>query len=298
MQSDPPVDPNLTIGNDLILSAYLVDDIRISRRLTANLGVRSDSYTHSSGTTVNPRAALIAKPYAAGNTKLFFGRSFRAPSPNERALSLTGDLRPEIIWSAELEHAHRVTDDVQLIGVVFANWLYRLLGMWNDPVEGTLYRNGPDRVRSLGMEGEARWEPGGGTLVSVSIARQRVEELTPTGNAPFLNAPRTMFKARVLCPLVGLSLRLGSELVLDAGRPFRQTDPALTAIDYRTEDALLWNVSFSGAYRALHLRYFVGLFNLLDVRDTRAGFPTSVDYPPNLIPRYGRSLRAGLSLEF
>jgi len=34
------------------------------------------------------------------------------------------------------------------------------------------------------------------------------------------------------------------------------------------------------------------------VRAARAGFPTSVDYLPNLIPRYGRSVRVGLSLAF
>ena len=105
-----------------------------------------------------------------------------------------------------------------------------------------------------------------------------------------------MFKLRLLRPLVGPALRLGSELVLDSGRPFRQDDPALTKVDYRTDDALLWNITLSGVYRAYRLRYFAGIFNLLDVRDARAGFPTSVDYLPNLIPRYGRSVRVGLSL--
>jgi outer membrane receptor protein involved in Fe transport len=294
--TDPPVAGSAPIRNDLIVSAYLVDDIRLSPRLAANLGVRADSYTRSVGTTLNPRVALIGKPYRAGNTKLFFGRSFRAPSPNERANSPGPSLRPETIWSVELEHVHKVTDDVTLLAAVYVNWLDHLLGMWDDPNLGTPYRNNPNRVRSMGLEGEARWEPGGGTLVSVSAARQRVEELTPDGTRPFLNAPQTMLKARVLCPLVGPALRLGSELVLDSGRPFRQTDPALAAIDYRTDDALLWNLTFSGAYRRYHLRYFAGVFNLLDVREARSGFPTSVDYLPTLIPRYGRSVRVGLSL--
>jgi hypothetical protein len=79
---------------------------------------------------------------------------------------------------------------------------------------------------------------------------------------------------------------------------FRQTDLTQLPTDNRVDDAVLWNVSFSGEYRAYHLRYFTGIFNLLDVRDARMGFPTSVDYPPNLIPRYGRSMRAGLALTF
>ena len=107
-----------------------------------------------------------------------------------------------------------------------------------------------------------------------------------------------MVKVRMLCPLVGAALRLGSELVLDSGRHFRQTDPGQLPNDDRVDDALLWNLSLSGEYRAYHLRYFTGLFNLLDVRDLRTGFPTSVDYPPTLIPRLGRSVRGGLAFLF
>jgi outer membrane receptor for ferrienterochelin and colicins len=296
MYTDEPFPGYPPIPRDLIVSAYLVDDIRVSGRLHVNLGLRSDSYLNTSGTTVSPRVAVVGQPYDGGNTKLFFGRSFRAPSPNEVANRLQSSLRPETIWSAELEHSHRVTDDIHLVGALFANWLDELLVLSSEGDWGDIYRNQPHRVRGIGAEAEARWEPGGGTLLSLSIARQRVEELRPTGNAPFLNAPELMFKLRLLRPLVGPVLRLGSELVLDAGRPYRQSDPALATVDDRTDDALLWNVTLSGVFRAYRLRYFAGVFNLLDVRATRSGFPTSVDYLPNLVPRYGRSLRVGLSL--
>ena len=299
MQADQPFDGYPPIAKDFIASAYVVDDIHVSNRLNVNLGARSDSYTKSFGTTVNPRLAVVAKPYQRGNTKLFFGRSFRIPSPNERANNPTQSLRPETIWSGEIEHSHAISDDVHLVGVVFANWLYHLVTLVPDDVNGgTAYVNDGNRIRSLGAEAEVRWEPGAGTLLSLSVTRQRVEELAPTGNVPFLNAPETMVKARVLCPLVGTALRLGSELVLDAGRHFRQDDPTQLPEDNRVDDALLWNVSFSGEFRTYHLHYFTGIFNLLDVHDTRMGFPTSADYTPNLIPRYGRSMRAGLSLAF
>jgi outer membrane receptor protein involved in Fe transport len=288
------------IEKDLIASAYLVDDFRVSERLRVNLGVRSDSYTKSFGTTLNPRLAIVGKPYLRGNTKLLFGRSFRAPSPNERANTLDGILRPEIIYSAEIEHAHAFSDDLRIVGAVFANWISDLLVVVqdSDPAVGAILQNKSNRVRSLGAEGELRWEPGGGTLLSLSVTRQRIEELTSTGNLPFLNAPETLVKARVLYPLVGKALRLGSELVLDSGRHFNQTDSTQPAADDRVDDAFLWNVSFSGEFRTYHLRYFAGIFNLLDARDARMGFPTSVDYPQSLIPRYGRSMRAGLSVAF
>jgi outer membrane receptor protein involved in Fe transport len=295
MQASHPFIQNPAIGNDLILSAYIVDDIRVSNRLAINAGLRSDSYTKSFGTTLSPRLAVVAKPYARGNTKLFVGQSFRAPSPNERANNPNQDLSPETIWSGELEHSHAITDDIHLVGAVFANWLNHLIGLVDDGPNGQVYVNQSDRIRSLGADAEARWEPGGGTLVSLSVTRQRVEALTPNGNVPFLNAPQTMVKARVLCPLAGTALRLGSEFVLDSGRPFR---PDGTDTDNRTDDAFLWNLSFSGGYRPYHLHYFAGLFNVFDIRDVRAGFPTSVDYPPVLVPRYGRSLRMGLAFAF
>jgi outer membrane receptor for ferrienterochelin and colicins len=287
-----------SIDKDLILSAYIVDDIRIANRLSLNLGLRSDSYTRSFGTTLNPRIAIVGRPYDKGNTKLFFGRSFRAPSPNERADSPAEDLKPETIWNGEIEHSHAITDDFHIIVAAFAIWLNDYIKLVDDPTYESIYRNNANRIRSIGAEGEVRWEPGGGTLLSVSLTRQKVEELTSEGNRPFLNAPSLLAKARVLCPLVGTALRLGSEVVLDAGRHFTQSDPSQSPDDNRVDDAFLWNLSFSGEYRPYGLHYFAGVFNLLDVRDYRTGFPTSADYALPLVPRYGRTLRAGLSWMF
>jgi outer membrane receptor for ferrienterochelin and colicins len=298
MQADRPFAGEPAIGKDSILSAYIVDDIHLSNRLNANLALRFDDYVKSFGTALNPRFAVVGKPYQGGNTKLFFGRSFRAPSPNERANNPSQSLRPETIWSGEIEHSHAISDDVHVVGAAFANWLSNLLGLIDYLNNSQIYSNNPNLIRSLGVEGEVRWEPGGGTLLSLSITRQQVDELKPGGNSPYLNAPETMVKARVLCPLAGAALRFGSELVLDSGRHFRQIDSTQLPTDNQVDDALLWNVSFSGEFRAYHLRYFTGIFNLLDVRDARTGFPTSVDYPPSLIPRYGRSMRAGLSVGF
>lgn len=298
MQANTPFEGYPPIASDLILSAYIVDDIRLSSRFSINAGLRSDSYTKSFGTTLSPRLAVVARPYERGNTKLFVGQSFRAPSPNERVLSQTQDLAPETIWSGEIEHSHAISDDVHLVGAVFANWVNHLIVLADDQnnTGNYVYTNQSDRVRSMGAEAEFRWEPGGGTLLSLSATRQRVEQLSSNGNQPFLNAPETMAKARVLCPLVGTALRLGSEFVLDSGRHFRSiTVPGKLEA---TDDAFLWNLSFSGGYRAYHLHYFAGLFNVFDVRDGRAGFPTSVDYPPVLVPRYGRSLRMGLAFAF
>jgi outer membrane receptor protein involved in Fe transport len=290
-------DPNLR--KDRIFSAYVVDHVRLSSRLHLDLGLRADDYSRSAGATASPRIAVVGKPYQQGNTKLFFGRSYRIPSANERATSFES-LRPEVIWSGELEHSHAITDDIHVVAALFANWLSDLVIITPDQTQpgsgSTVYVNQTDRVRSLGAEGELRWEPGGGALLSIAITRQRVETLSATGDTPFLNAPDTLFQARVIYPVLGPTLRWGSEVVLDSGRHFR-ADPQ-TPSDNRTEDAFLCNMVLSGDYRTYHLHYSVGVFNLFDIHDVRAGFPTSVDYPPTLIPRYGRSMRASLALAF
>jgi outer membrane receptor for ferrienterochelin and colicins len=292
--TDPPSGGNLPAKKDLIVSAYVVDDIQLTSRLAMNLGLRSDSYTRSFGTTFNPRVAVIGRPYDGGNTKIFFGRSFRAPSPNERVDTAGEELRPEIIWNGEIEHTHAINDDTYVVVSAFASWLDNLIVLTED----NTYFNEDDRIRSIGAEGELRWEPGGGTLIATSVTRQKVEQLSADGNRPFVNAPETLFKARVLTPLAGPMLRLGSELVLDGGRHFRTNDPTLPSSASMVDDAVIWNLSFSGEYRRYHLRYFAGVFNLLDVHDPHSGFPTSADYPLPLVPRYGRTIRAGLAWSF
>lgn len=301
-----PVAAGPGIPKDLILSAYIVEAIELGDRLTINLGLRNDRYTKSFGNTLNPRIAIIARPYDGGNTKLFVGRSFRVPSPNERADTPDAAVKPETIWSGEIEHSHAVTDDLHIVTALFASWIFNLISLVPapeladvSPYFGSIYKNDDKRIRSLGAEGEVRWEPGIGTLLSLSLTRQRVEELAPTGNRPFANAPEIMAKARILYPIAGRGLRIGSELVLDAGRHFQWPEGSGNpAADNRVDDALLWNVSLSGEYRPYHVRYFAGVFNLLDVRDARAGFPTSADYRLTLIPRYGRAARAGLAWTF
>ena len=306
LETDPVEGGGPGIPKELILSAYLVDTIVVSDRLTINLGLRNDRYTESFGNTLNPRIAVVGRPYASGNTKIFFGRSFRVPSPNERADTPGAAVQPETIWSGELEHTHAVTDDVHLVAAVFANWVFDLISLVSAPdlegvapYYGSIYQNNSNRIRSLGAEGELRWEPGGGTFLSLSLTRQQVEELAPKGNRPFANAPELMATARVLCPLVGRILRLGTKLILDSGRHFQWPEGVNNSLsDNRVDDALLWNVSLSGDYRPYRLHYFVGVLNLLDVHDARAGSPTSVDNRLSLVPRYGRSARAGLAWSF
>ena len=50
--------------------------------------------------------------------------------------------------------------------------------------------------------------------------------------------------------------------------------------------------------RRWRLRYFAGLFNVLDVRGYGSGVPVGREVPSTTVPRYGRSARVGLSIGF
>lgn len=281
--------------SELVLSGYVVDDWRIADRLRVNAGLRFDHYQNSFGSTINPRLAVLGRPYDGGNTKLLLGRSFRAPSVYERFYNdgdvtqrSAGRLDPEQIRSVEVEHAHALEDDLQLVGSLFANQVSGLIELGEGADGKYVYANRAEDVRSFGAEAELRWEPGAGTQLAFAYSWQRVRALSDNGEAPFPNAPTHLVSLRVLHALLPGALRIGNEILFDAGRP--------TRLGTRVEDAFIWNVTVSGGLRAWRARYFLGAFNLLDVRGYGPGFPAGDELEGSLtVPRYGRSVRAGLS---
>lgn len=285
---------------ELVLSGYLADDWTVTSWLRVDAGLRADHHRNNFGTSVNPRVAVIAQPYRAGTTKLFVGRAFRAPSSYERFYNDGGvtqqaaaPLRAETLLSADLEHAHVAGEDVVLVGTLFASEVRNLIVLDAAPgaaAEVLAFANHPGKIRSLGGAAEVRWEPGAGTQLVAAASWQRVVSRGDGSTLPFPNAPSTVASLRALTPVGGPLLRLGTELVVDVGRHTRDGD--------RVDDAFLWNVTLTGEHRPWRLRYFAGLFNLLDVRSYAPGIPVGPEVPTPTVPRYGRSARLGMSVAF
>jgi len=284
---------------ELVLSGYLSDDWEVASNVRVDAGLRADHYQHGFGTALDPRLAVIAQPYRGGNTKLFVGRAFRSPSSYERfyndggfSQDQAGPLRPEVLLSADLEHAHAVDEDLVVTGTLFASEVRNLIVLDSSPrsADVLMFRNQPGKVRSLGASAEVRWEPGAGTSLVAAYSWQRVQSIGDDSTLPFPNAPSNVASLRALSALVAPYLRLGNEVIVEVGRHTR--DGA------RAEDAALWNVTLTGEYRRWRLRYFAGLFNVLDVRGYGAGIPVGPEVPSLTVPRYGRSARLGLSLSF
>jgi outer membrane receptor for ferrienterochelin and colicins len=294
----------------VVASGYLVDDWAPSERLRLNVGLRADDYTKTFGATLNPRVAVIARPYARGNTKLLLGRAFRAPSAYERFYNdmgatqvPAGPLSPETILSGELEHTHAFDDDLRVTVAAFAEELSNMVVLVSAPrrPDGSVlpaprpevfaFENLGDRVRGFGGEGEVVWEPGGGTFLSFSLAWHRTRRFAADGAHPLANAPTHVAALRFLTPLLGAALRLGAEVVVDVGRSTVAGDVA--------PDAALCNVTLSGDAHVgarLRLRYFGGLYNLLD---ERAGTPVGREVAAGAtVAREARTARLGLALAF
>jgi outer membrane receptor for ferrienterochelin and colicins len=270
-------------AQELVLSGYLDDDWQVVERVRIDAGLRLDHYRHNVGTVLSPRLAVIAQPYRGGNTKLFVGRAFRAPSSYERfynddgfSQEQAGSLRKEVLLSADLEHAHVVVEDVVLLGTLFVSEVRDLieLGPSARGPQVVVFENRPGKLRSLGASAEARWEPGGGTSLVAAYSWQRVRTIGAAA-PPFPNSPTTVGSLRALTSLLAPYLRLGNEVIVDVGRHSR--DGA------RVEDAILWNITLSGEHRPWRLRYFAGLFNLLDVRGYGSGYPVGPEVPSTTV---------------
>ena len=296
LETVEPTGPS--IAKDLIASAYLVDDIQVTNRLHVNAGLRSDSYTKSFGSTLNPRLAIIAQPYLQGTTKLLVGRAFRAPSPNQRANTVGTDLRPEFISEfrdrahprGQRRRAHR-------------RRAFRELAKRS-------HRRGqrPPGWHRLPEPDQPSAQPGRRGRAALGTWRRHAVfgfAHAPAGRGVVFNGKHTLLEraghalqgARVVSAGrsdIAVRHRTGAGF----GTTLPPTDPTAPVADDRVDDAVMWNLSLSGDYRTFRLRYFAGLFNVLDVHDPRAGIPTSIDFPLGLVPRYGRSLRTGLAWAF
>jgi outer membrane receptor for ferrienterochelin and colicins len=284
----------------LVASGYAVDDWTATQRLRLNVGLRVDDYTKAFGATFNPRVAAIARPYARGNTKLLLGRAFRAPSAYERfyndggaTQAAAGALLPETIVSGELEHTHTFDDELRVTVAAFAEQLSNMVVLQPTAADPNVFEfaNLSDRVRGFGGEGEIVWEPGGGTFLSFSLAWHRTRRFAADGAHALANAPTEVAALRFITPLLGAALRLGTEVVVDVGRATVAGDVA--------PDAVLCNATLSGDARLgtrVRLRYFGGLYNLLD---DRAGYPVGTEVAAGpTVARAPRTARLGLALAF
>ena len=127
---------------------------------------------------------MILKPYDGGNVKILAGKAFRAPSIYERfntaggGQKASGNLKPENLYSLELEYSHRFSRTV--IGTVstYGNYIENLIALRDLPdatptVPSYAYGNTTSPVGTFGAEAELRREWKEGWMVSASYSFQK-----------------------------------------------------------------------------------------------------------------------------
>jgi outer membrane receptor for ferrienterochelin and colicins len=277
-----------------------------------SLGLRLDSYS-TFGESLNPRAAFIVKPYAAGNLKVMFGKAFRAPSTYELYYNDGGitqvaspGLGPESIYSLEVEHQHRFSSVVTGIASVYANEITSLIvtrggATGTDPLH---YENASTPLVTLGAELGVRrdWRQGFMVQASAGVQRTRfVMSESPSDVLGFVqdpltrevaNSPTLLASLKAAAPVVTPALTLASRVTLEGGRYDRYeltSDPE----QGKTSAAVIWDVVLTGRAERLGLAYTLGAYNLAD---WRYSMPVSAEFTQRTILQNGRTFLASIEL--
>jgi outer membrane receptor for ferrienterochelin and colicin len=120
----PYLDANPTYQ---VQAAYVLADLPLAEPVRLSAGARLDHYS-TFGSSINPRLALIVHPYDGGNLKFMAGKAFRAPSIYELSYNDGGNtqiaspnLKPESIYSGEVEFSHRFSPTVAATVTAYGN---------------------------------------------------------------------------------------------------------------------------------------------------------------------------------
>jgi len=191
----------------LVQGYYLQDEYHILPRLILNAGVRVDSYD-SFGTTANPRAALIWKPYDNTVLRLGYGEAFRAPNAYElyyadgSTAKANPGLKPEKLRSFEVRWDQFIGNNIQTTVTGFYTRISDLLVQTTDSSDGMMVFSNKSNIESKGVELqlEGKWENGVSGRLSYSYQDARNIDTNQT----LENAPRTVAKAALTVPLLFL----------------------------------------------------------------------------------------------
>lgn len=295
-------------------AAYLLADARLGEAFRLSGGARFDAYS-TFGNSINPRLALLVRPYSSGNLKLLGGKAFRAPSVYELYYNDGGatqvaspDLQPESIYSVELEHTHRFSPTVSGTAAVFASYVKDLIDVRGagDSTDPLHYVNSASPLLSLGGELELRREWRQGWMVAASYSYQRSTYLAGSSTSDALelnedpsrrrvaNSPEHLGSLKAAVPISGRDVTLGSRVSAEGPRHDRyelDADPP----QRRVSGAVIWDVVFSGAAPRWGLRWAAGVYNAFDWRYSA---PVSAELVQRRIVQNGRTALFSADVSF
>ena len=301
-----------------LAAGYGIADVTPTKEIKISGGARFDSYS-TFGSSLNPRAAVIFKPYEGGNVKILGGKAFRAPSIYELFNAAGGgqrpssNLKPENLYSFELEYSHRFSRTVVGVVSTYANYIENLIALRDLPdatptAPSYAYGNTGSPVGTLGAEAELRRDWKEGWMVSASYSFQKSRYLRSGSLSDVIgfkraldlrevpNSPNHLASLKGAVPILGRALLLMNRITLEGPRPDRNDRQGADLPPQRdTPAALLWDIVFSGSEPRWGLSYALGVYNAFDARWT---VPVSAEFRQTTMPQSGRTFLATGAITF
>jgi outer membrane receptor for ferrienterochelin and colicin len=295
-------------------AAYALVDLKPSERLHVSAGARLDAYS-TFGSSLNPRLAVISKPYARGNTKLMLGKAFRAPSVYELYYNDGGttqvpspNIGSESIYSLELEHTHRFSTAISATAAVFCNYARDLVTTAGrgDEADPLRYVNAAAPIATLGAELGLRraWRQGYLLELSYSFQRSRflrsesLRSLLEFEQSPefrrVANSPEHLGSVKGALPLFGRALTLASRLSLESGR-YDRHERRGEERQGTTDAFAIWDIVLTGHDERSRLSWAAGVYNAFD---WRYSLPVSAEFSQRRIMQDGRSVLLSADVAF
>ena len=273
--------------------AYLQDEWSFARDWTLTAGVRRDHYSDS-GSTTNPRVALVWDASLDLTAKLLYGSAFRAPSFNEQygvnpVASGNAAIKPETMRTLEAAMQWHASRELQINVNVFRYAMDDIIKTTANPAPapGATFRNAGSQ-RGRGGEVEWVWDARRNLRLTGNYAYQRSTDELNRMDAGY--APHHLLFARADWSFASGALLSGRVVhVRSRMRPFGDIRPPVP--DYTTLDLNLRTVLASTGWELSF-----ALLNALNA-DVREPSLASAGLARDL-PMAGRALSAQASYRF
>ena len=264
-------------------AVYVQDEIRLTRWLIVNAGLRYDSY--ETFERVTPRAAVIVLPSSRQSFKYLYGNAFRAPNAYETNAFNFGPqaelLGPESIDTQELVWERYVNDWLR---TSVSTYWYTAEGLITPIPDastglGISYIN-QGEVRAKGLELEAQMRLNGGSQALVSYALQSAQDQAT--QTTLVNSPHHVAKARISLP--------GQTRLSPGSVEAQYLSRRGTLAGLEVSAAAPVNVTMVLPF----LRSFELFGTLQNVFDDQYADPVSSALVQDSVPQNGRTVRIGL----
>jgi iron complex outermembrane receptor protein len=277
--------------NGLDYAFYLQDEYQILHNLIFNGGVRYDEF-YTSGSSVNPRLALIYDPVEPTTLKFIYGTAFRAPSVEELYYQDGGfsqlpspNLKPEVITTYEFIAEQRIGSHLRATAAGFYYEIKNLVQAGTDPGTGLfkLTNLGSANAKGLELGVDGKWARGwqGRASYSLTDARDGVTDVR------LADAPLHLAKLNVIAPLWQEKIFAGLEL--------QYTSDRKTLAGKNAEGFVTANLTLFSRELLKGVELSASIYNLFD---TKYGAPGGPELLQDAVPQDGRTWRVKVTYRF